>query len=612
MGNKITNTDVRNDTRTNSSPGGLSINTLLVLCFVIVSLLPISILGFKVYDASWENAWREVREKHQSLAENLSAPLTNYIDDRHIALTLLAEQLSEVSDLENSQLTSPILEQSLKKLYRFQATFLLDNNLQVINHSSTYPVDLAEHPRFDLGKDAFLTAAFESTQQNSTENANRDTNKSNNKSLNNLNLVSLSPVVLNPYNGQTTILIALPILYDSRGNVTRLLVGELKKSVIEKMRASIHFGKQGHSAMVDQLGRVIAHPNADWMNDDIKNISNLHIIQAMMAGNTGVTGFYSPFTNTDMVAGFTAIPKYGWGIMVPQPKHEIEEQVARVLRAELIWALAGLLFTVIIGFSLAAWITHPINRLVKAGHGLRENNYENRLPRTHRSAPKEIQQLSRVFGGAVNRLITSRQELDTLNQSLQQRVDEATTELRSANKKLEELATSDHLTKLANRRHFEDTIADLADRRQKDSLGNDQTVCLLLIDIDKFKVINDQHGHPAGDAVLVQIGEILQKSLRKTDIAARYAGDEFVILLRTNIETGRVRAQELRESIARHRFTYQGQDLHATVSIGLTSCETITECGGIEEVLRQVDNAMYEAKRLGRNRIAEATLINIK
>lgn len=556
---------------------GLSINTLLVLSFVVVSLLPISILGFKVYDAAWENAWREVKEKHQSLAKNLAAPLASYIDDRHLALSLLGNQLSRAND---KQQTSALLEESLKNLSRFHAVFLLNKDQRVINSASRYNVDTINTPRFDLGDDNFITTAF------------------------NADKILLSPVVLNPFSGKTTLLIAQVIHPNGNDASSQLLVGELKISVVEKMRAGISFGEHGHSAIVDQLGRVIAHPNPDWMKDSIKNLAKLHIVKSMMQGETGVTEFYSPFKKEDMVAGFTAVADYGWGIMVPQPKHEVEAQVARVLRAELTWAIAGLFIAVIIGFSLARWITRPINQLAKVGQGLQESNYEYRLPRARSSAPREIQQLSRAFGGAVKRLITSRYELDKLNQSLQHRVEEATAELRDANIKLEELATIDHLTQLSNRRHFEDTMTRLASRRQSDS----QSVCLLLLDIDQFKVINDQYGHAAGDAVLIQIGQILEQSLRNTDVAARYAGDEFVVLLRADLDTGRQRAQLLRKTIDQHHFTYDGKNLRATVSIGLVSCEIHKECSGIEEVLRRVDDAMYEAKRLGRNRIAEATL----
>jgi len=556
---------------------GLSINTLLVLSFVVVSLVPISILGFKVYNAAWENAWREVQEKNQSLAKNLAAPLSGYIDDRHIALSLIAEQLAQPENLGDKIKTSAILAQGLTRLNRFQAMFLLGPEHRIINYASNYTIDIRQTPRLTLPDSHFFETAFR------TDN------------------ILLSPVVLNPLSGKTAIFIALPVTPDAGGNPTQLLVGEFKIDVIEAMRAGIHFGQHGHSAIVDPAGHVIAHPNPDWMRDDIKDLSDLSIVQAMMNGGTGVTEFYSPFKKQDMVAGFTALPKYGWGIMVPQPKIEVSAQVDRVLRAELAWALAGLSIALIVGFSLANWITRPINQLAQAGRGLQEKNYQYRLPDTRCYTPREIQQLGQAFGGAVTSLINSREALDTLNQSLQQRIDEATAELRDTNRKLEKLAKVDHLTQLANRRHFENTMLQLASRRQSDS----QTVCLLLLDVDGFKAINDKYGHPAGDAVLIQIGNILQQSLRNTDIAARYAGDEFVVLLRADLKASRLRASQLRKTIDEHHFVYNGKDLHATVSIGLISCDISTECSSIEELLRHVDDAMYKAKRLGRNCVAE-------
>ncbi len=556
---------------------GLSINTLLILSVVIVSLVPISILGFKVYDAAWENAWREVREKHQSLAKNLAAPLFSYINDRHIALSLIATQLARHKSSNDKTNTKRILAEGLTQLNRFESMILLDAQYRIIDYASSYPIDTRQFPRLKLADSDFLDIAFKADN------------------------ISLSPVVLNPLNNRTTIFIAIPVTTDDTGKPTQLLLGELKIAVIEAMRAGIHFGQHGHSAIVDQLGRVIAHPNPDWMNDYIKDLSKLSIVQAMMNGETGVTEFYSPFKKQDMVAGFTAVPQYGWGIMVPQPKVEVSAQVDRLLRAELTWALAGLSIALIVGFSLAGWITRPINQLARAGRRLQEKNYQSRLPETPSYAPREIQQLGEAFGGAVSNLINSREELNTLNRSLQQRIDAATTELREANSKLEQLTKIDHLTKLSNRRHLEDAMLQLASRRQGDS----QTICLLLLDIDGFKTINDEYGHPAGDAVLMQIGNILQQSLRNTDIAARYAGDEFVVLLRTGLEAGRTRANQLRKDIEEHVFLYNGKELHTTVSIGLISCEINSQCNDIEDVLRRSDEAMYEAKRQGRNRVAE-------
>jgi diguanylate cyclase (GGDEF)-like protein len=565
---------------TNTVPRGLPINTLLVLSFVVVALLPISILGFKIYDAAWEDAWREVKEKHQSLAENLAAPIDRYLNDRRIALSLLRQRLAQDDQATASQ-TSLILADGLNYLSGFRAIFLLDAQRRLVNFASSYSLESGHFDKQRLGNDDFLDLALRSGK------------------------TIVSPVIVNPYTGKTTLYIATTLSDDVQRS-GRLLVGELKKQDIEVMRGGIRFGQQGHAAIVDLLGQVIVHPNTAWMDDGIKDLAHLSIVQDMMAGKTGVTEFYSPFTQQDMVAGYTTVPRFGWGIMVPQPKAEVEAQVQRVLYAELTWGLIGLALALIVALALARWITRPINLLATAGQQLHTSQFQSGLPNIQHYAPREIQQLNTALGGAVNELIASRTELAALNRSLQERVADATTELREANSQLEQLAKRDHLTQLANRRHFELAMANLATRRQ----GDQQDVCLLLLDVDKFKAINDQYGHAAGDAVLVQIGNILQQGLRRSDLAARYAGDEFVVLMRADLETGRQRAVQLREAIDRHLFQYEDQTLHATVSIGLASYDigNNDDDVDIEEILRQVDEAMYQAKHLGRNRIAEASI----
>jgi diguanylate cyclase (GGDEF)-like protein len=568
--------------KANHSPArrGLSINTLLILSFVVIALVPISILGFKVYDAAWDNAWREVKEKHQLLAENLASPLNVYVSTHQETLALTADLIQDIRPAADMEAIEHVLEDGLDHAKGLRSLLLLEADGHSIAVSSRYPMDNPLQQQAWFQSATFFQQAVQRHQP------------------------VVSPVVTNPFTGRITLFLATPLSNKEHPGETRVLLGELSIAFIESLRQRIRFGTNGHSAIVDQLGQVIAHPNPAWMDASITDLSNLNVVQAMMAGKTGVTEFYSPFIKDNMVAGYTAVPKLGWGVMVPQPKVEVEAQVLRVLEAQLSWALAGLAIAALAGFTLARWITRPINRLARAGRSLRKGNFSRGLPRSRDYAPREIQQLDRALGDAVDELIDSRSELDALNRSLQQRVDEATTELRRANAKLEQLALRDHLTQLANRRHFEETMASLASRRQGDS----QTICLLLLDIDKFKEVNDHYGHAAGDAVLMQMGDILRNSLRSSDMAARYAGDEFIVLLRTDLATARQRAAELRETIDQHRFHFEDDSLHTTVSIGLVTCELGSPDRSLKDVLHRVDEAMYEAKRQGRNRVAEIPL----
>lgn len=565
------------DHYTPNENNGLSINALLMLCFALIALVPVTILGIKIYNASWENALREVKEKHQLLAENLSAPISIYVNSHLTSLTLAADQIGEITETKNVDvLIDSILSKHLQYADGFSSILLLSNKTEVLNFiSDDNDPDIAKTKIF--GVHDFINKALIRNEP------------------------AVSSVIVNPFTRQPAIYIATPIITNNNLLKRKALVAELKILPIEKLRQGIRFGLHGHSAIVDNVGNVIAHPNPDWMKDQIKNLSNLSIVKSMMAGKTGVTEFYSPFKKEDMVAGYTAVPDLGWGIMVPQPKSEVESHVQQIIYAQLGWGIIGLILAIITAHFLGRWITQPINALASAGHKLSKEGFHHNLPKIRDTAPFEIRQLSSSFSDAIHGLSISRAEVEELNRSLQYRVNAATTELRQANTKLGMLARSDHLTKLANRRHFEQTLMHMTSRREED----DSPISLLLVDVDNFKRINDQYGHAAGDTVLVQIADILDRNTRQTDLAARYAGDEFVILIHADVEIGRERAALIRAEIASNLFHFEKSSINVTVSIGLVTFNLADHKDTVDAVLRKVDEAMYSAKRKGRNRVAE-------
>lgn len=171
-------------------------------------------------------------------------------------------------------------------------------------------------------------------------------------------------------------------------------------------------------------------------------------------------------------------------------------------------------------------------------------------------------------------------------------LEEANEHLAKAIETLHHISTQDGLTGVANRRHFDETVA-LEWRR---AVRNGNPLSLLLLDIDHFKTFNDSAGHQAGDDCLRNVAQTLRESLqRATDIVARYGGEEFVILLpETDEARARFIAASLCERIAR--------DGAVTVSIGVATMVP-TRDTAIEQLVRSADEALYEAKRLGRNRV---------
>jgi diguanylate cyclase (GGDEF)-like protein len=158
------------------------------------------------------------------------------------------------------------------------------------------------------------------------------------------------------------------------------------------------------------------------------------------------------------------------------------------------------------------------------------------------------------------------------------------------------LATTDPLTELANRRSFQARFEEERDR----ALRYGRPLSLLMIDIDRFKEINDAHGHDAGDASLRSMAESFRQVLRKTDFAARLGGEEFVILMpETDLSNAAKFAERLRETVAGLSIAFRKQQLNFTVSIGVTLVGG--EGNSMTKALQDADRLMYRAKQNGRN-----------
>ena len=159
-----------------------------------------------------------------------------------------------------------------------------------------------------------------------------------------------------------------------------------------------------------------------------------------------------------------------------------------------------------------------------------------------------------------------------------------------------ERADVDHLTNLANRhaatRTLEAALVAQTDREQR-------CVGVILVDVDWFKTINDTYGHGIGDRVLVQVAQLLQQDLRKTDLVARWGGEEFLVVLSNTTAADVVQtAERLRSRLAAHLHPGVGQ---VTASFGIATTTTASE--KIEILLARADEALYQAKKQGRNRV---------
>lgn len=171
------------------------------------------------------------------------------------------------------------------------------------------------------------------------------------------------------------------------------------------------------------------------------------------------------------------------------------------------------------------------------------------------------------------------------------------TEQKRTGDEVRRLLTTDHLTGLLNRARF----FELAEAELMRFERFQQPLSALMIDIDRFKSINDRYGHGAGDVVLKEVAGVLQQSVRSIDIAARLGGEEFALLLPSiDIEGARLVAERLCHTVAALRPAIDGTRIDVTISIG---CATLAAKGRLDDLLRSADAALYRAKESGRNRV---------
>jgi len=162
------------------------------------------------------------------------------------------------------------------------------------------------------------------------------------------------------------------------------------------------------------------------------------------------------------------------------------------------------------------------------------------------------------------------------------------------------MAYTDPLTKTNNRTSFNDSVKreiSLAKRGSKN-------LAMIFLDIDHFKAINDHYGHDCGDVTLASVAKWIKESLRDSDLVFRFGGEEFVILLsHTDLAGAELLAERIRASIAHHILAYGMETIKVTVSLGVSA---LRGNDTPEEFVKRADDAMYQAKRAGRNRVAVA------
>lgn len=563
---------------------GESVRRLVMASFVFVLLLPILFFIYSLFQNSWQKVEQRMLEKHQLISEALVEPFTLFVSTRQQSLQTLGQELHSLSSDISTTLDKD------RKARQVQET--LDKHLKSFGNF----ISLSYAPNAHSHIESISTV----------DKANPYSNKPDYSKLPFKRLPSapdgisgvdmLSPVFLSSISGKPVILIKHEVL-NQHSIVDSVVYAEVSLKQVANMCSQIKFGMMGHCAVVDYTGRVIAHPSKDW-SAETKDLSEISIVQKMLAGESGTTEFYSPALKADMVAGFSAIPALGWGVMIPQPKAEITSTLDNIRFSTLVWLTFGVLVALFMSGLLTRKITQPINLLINRTRLSGNDGEMVSLGEAPKNTPTEIKQLWVSFSKLLAGLQSSNKEIKRLNKSLQEDILIATAELREVNKDLYKTSCQDYLTSLSNRRHFTSYVGDVLTREVGKNIG------IIIIDIDKFKDINDKYGHEAGDLALKHLTGVLNRSVRSCDLVARLGGDEFIVYAENPSDAKlAILAERIRKNMENSPLELSNQSLQLTLSIGTTNC-----CNdgtlSIEELLRFADHAMYNSKTSGRNQVS--------
>ncbi len=178
--------------------------------------------------------------------------------------------------------------------------------------------------------------------------------------------------------------------------------------------------------------------------------------------------------------------------------------------------------------------------------------------------------------------------------------DQEVEELEASSARFATLSITDPLTGLFNRGHLNDCLPKLLEK-----VESTRPLSLLMLDIDDFKQHNDAFGHPEGDKVIATLADVIRQSIRETDVAFRYGGEEFAVILPgADLERGRIAAERIRIAFSHRIFSPRsGANLHKTVSLGLARAADGDTAAALIE---RADGALYVAKRAGKDRVVSA------
>lgn len=541
-----------------------SIKNKIIAFAVIATLIPSLALGLLSFRQNEELISHNVARELRALARNVSRELDLWVNENDQGIRAISVSSLIISSLsatqQNSLINTPekteqVLAHFLRsvqaKLGSILELTVVDTAGRVIASSSLDPDigDLAENWLQNM-PNTMLTAG-----------------------------VIASSLHWNTRYQTATFNIIVPILsYDDMfiGSIIATLnLGAFKDDLKDTLTPTL-----GEIVLLSQTGQVLL-TSATTMP---RSASIDEQLFQRLKAKTGESMIFSGLTQPKVIGLFDVPKKLPVTVLVERDHEEIYAAWVRLRNFFLGFVAILIVIVAAVALYIGRSIVIPLESLIGATRHIVDGDLNVRVDVKQSD---EVGQLALMFNQMTDKLYQNHLEIMAANEAMQQQ-----------NLMLEALSVTDSMTGLLNRSKLDAVLSEELARFER----NKRPFSVLMIDVDHFKTLNDNLGHIVGDEILIAVAKILANSIRSIDFAARYGGDEFVVILTETMADIAVKtAERIRMQVAEVGNKLRDHKISITLSIGITHCKVEDKTPTM--LLARVDNALYEAKKAGRNRI---------
>ena len=345
----------------------LPLKYLIFLTFTLISAIPVIMLSYWVQQTAYQKELVAVQDKHLVIAANLSRTFERYVLDTKAVFKHVGAITTDGQDWHQSE--NLLNTMGITSVCRLDSN---TNNTLIKNKGCAFNLDPKQLSMLRILAKQSLGEVL----------------------ISNLDRIDNRPI----------------FFLVMSTNANQFLLGTLETTYLVESQKSIAFGERGHSMVVDATGRVIAHPKPEWVVSS-KDATQLSVVQKMLRNETGVSTFFSPPLQADMIAGYTSVPGVGWGVTVPQPLSELRDQAGDIRWVAFFISLFGMIIAGVLSWKAARILTQPIESISHTATLIASGDSTARVTGIPKHTALEVIDLASSFNQMVDRLDESHTHL---------------------------------------------------------------------------------------------------------------------------------------------------------------------------------------------------------